>query len=152
MNLTTLLNYAEQLRCLRTSYTRKNRQAPHKFILFLSLMVLYDLDYLKDYHIEFSDEILKIWQKQFHHEWAKWVRSEHFQPNFAQPLYYSRNETFWRFHLKNETATQLGKSLKNLREAVDFIELDNELAALFKQPETRQILREVLLARLFEIA
>ena len=54
--------------------------------------------------------------------------------------------------LKEGRETVLGKSLKNLRDSVDCILIDTELVALLRQPETRALLKDVLLARLYEIA
>ena len=43
------------------------------------------------------------------------------------------------------------KALSSLRQTVSGVELDLSLARLLLQPETRLVLQDVLLARLFEI-
>lgn len=151
MTLAILAKYADYFRALRTNYTHEHNQSPHKFIVLLSLIRLYDSGSLKSEKIQFSDELLSTWQNVFQQEWIKWVKNPYHKMNFAMPLYYLRSVPFWRFYLQDGAEDKFGKSLKNLRESVDYILLDTELAALFRQPETRELLKDVLLAKLFEI-
>lgn len=147
-----LLKYAAQFRSLRTNFTHEYNQSPHKFVLLLSVVRLYDSGCLNADKIIFTDELLNKWQGIFRQEWINWVRNPHHQMNFAMPLYHLRNESFWQFVLKEGRETVLGKSLKKLRDSVDCILIDTELVALLRQPETRALLKDVLLARLYEIA
>ena len=72
------------------------------------------------------------------------------------PLYHMRTEPFWYFCVKPgmedafEQKNRM-KALSSLRQTVSGVELDLSLARLLLQPETRLVLQDVLLARLFEI-
>lgn len=53
--------------------------------------------------------------------------------------------------LREETAQEYGRALKRIRQGVEYVKIDAELAALLRQPETNHLLRDVLLGQLFEI-
>lgn len=72
------------------------------------------------------------------------------------PLYHMKTEPFWHFHIKPDMADMFEqknrmKTLSSLRQTVSGVELDLPLAQLLLQPETRLVLQDVLLARLFGI-
>lgn len=155
-DLAALLKYAEQFRRLHTSFTQANNQAPHKFILLCSLCLLYESGSLHAEQIDFTGALLDEWQEIFGWQWRLWVANEYHRENFGMPLYHMKAEPFWRFCVKPgmedvfEQKNRM-KVLSSLRQAVFGVEIDVPLARLLRQAETRAVLQDVLLARLFEI-
>lgn len=147
-----VFHYAAQFRQLRTNYTHQHNQSPHKFIFLLSIIRLYEEGVLQNPQIALTDSL----RMAFEREWALWVRNPHHQMNVGLPLYHMKSETFWRFEVLPENAVAFAnknrmKTFSSLQQVVEYAEIDAKLAHLFRQPETRQLLKDVLLARLFEI-
>ena len=151
MKLSDVLRYAAMFRALHTSITREHNRAPHKFILLYSLCALYDKGSLKTARLALDDDLLDAWQAEFRENWAKWVHKEYHQRKFVTPFYYMRSEPFWRIKLRENAAEEFGLALRRIRESVEYVEIDDALAALLRQPETNRLLRDVLLGQLFEI-
>lgn len=151
MKLSDVLRYAAMFRALHTSATREHNRAPHKFILLHSLCVLYDKGSLKTGRLVLNDELLGVWRTEFRENWARWVQNEYHQRKFVTPFYHMRSEPFWRVKLRDGKAETFGLALKRIRESVEYVEIDDALAALLRQPETNRLLRDVLLGQLFEI-
>ena len=61
------------------------------------------------------------------------------------------SEPFWRVKLRDGKAETFGLALKRIRESVEYVEINDALATLLRQPETNRLLRDVLLGQLFEI-
>jgi hypothetical protein len=155
-NLPVLLKYVEQFRGLHTSFTYAQNHSPHKFILLYSLCLLYASGSLKTEQINFSDELLIEWQMVFRRQWQRWVANDYHQEKFGMPLYHMKFEPFWHFRVKPDMEDMFEqknrmKALSSLRQAVSGVELDLPLSCLLRQEETRQVLQDVLLARLFKI-
>ena len=151
MKLFDVLHYAAMFRALHTSITREHNRAPHKFILLYSLCALYDKGSLKTARLVLDDDLLDAWQAEFRENWAKWVHNAYHQRKFVTPFYYMRSEPFWRIKLRENAAEEFGLALRRIRESVEYVEIDDALAALLRQPETNRLLRDVLLGQLFEI-
>lgn len=151
MKLFDLLRYAAMFRALHTNVRYKHNRSPHKFILLYSLCVLYDKGSLKTARLVLDDDLLDAWQAEFRENWAKWVRNEYHQRKFVTPFYYMRSEPFWRIKLRENAAKEFGLALRRIRESVEYVEIDDALAVLLRQPETNRLLRDVLLGQLFEI-
>lgn len=150
--MNNLLNYAAQFRGLHTHYTQQHNQAPHKFLVLLTVIELWSRNPFQSSKIFLNDDLKQIFEQQ----WQLWVRKSHYRPNIAMPIYHLQYETFWRIHIaagaeQDFANKNIMKTWRNLQKAVDFVEIDEQLAQLFRQPETRQLLKDVLLARLFEI-
>lgn len=151
MKLFDVLRYAAMFRALHTNVRYEHNRSPHKFILLYSLCVLYDKGSLKTARLVLDDDLLDAWQAEFRENWAKWVRNEYHQRKFVTPFYYMRSEPFWRIKLRENAAEEFGLALRRIRESVEYVEIDDALAALLRQPETNRLLRDVLLGQLFEI-
>lgn len=151
MKLFDLLRYAAMFRALHTNVRYEHNRSPHKFILLYSLCVLYDKGSLKTARLVLDDDLLDAWQAEFRENWAKWVRNEYHQRKFVTPFYYMRSEPFWRIKLRENAAKEFGLALRRIRESVEYVEIDDALAVLLRQPETNRLLRDVLLGQLFEI-
>lgn len=153
MNLPTLYRYAAQFRALHTNYTAQHNQSPHKFILLLSIIKLYEQDILRDPKIYLTDDL----KTTFEREWDLWVKNTHHRQNIGLPLYHMKSEPFWHFHVPEDKADEFKqknrmKTFSSLQQVVDYVAIDSELCALFRQPESRELLKDVLISRLYHIA
>lgn len=146
----TLYHYASQLRDLHTHYTKQHNQSPHKFILMLAIIRLYEQGVLRSHQIVLNDNI----RIAFEHEWALWISHDHHQMNVGLPVYHMKSEPFWRFDYSIEYKQDFEnknkmKTFSSLQKVVNHAEIDEALCALFRQPESREMLRDVLLSCLF---
>ena len=151
MKLSDVLRYVAMFRALHTNVRHEHNRSPHKFILLYSMCVLYDKGSLKTARIALDDGLLNAWRAECWENWARWVQNEHHQCKFATPFYHMRSEPFWHVKLREETGGEFGTSLRRIRENVEYVEIDDALAVLLRQPETNRLLRDVLLGQLFEI-
>ena len=151
MKLSDVLRYVAMFRALHTNVRHEHNRSPHKFILLYSMCVLYDKGSLKTARIALDDGLLNAWRAEFWENWARWVQNEHHQCKFATPFYHMRSEPCWHVKLREETGGEFGTSLRRIRENVEYVEIDDALAVLLRQPETNRLLRDVLLGQLFEI-
>lgn len=153
MNNELLEYYATQFRGLHTHYTHQHNQSPHKFILLLSIIKLYENTILHDNKIYLTDDL----KMAFEREWSRWVKNPHHKMNVGLPLYYMKSETFWHFHVPDDKMVEFTnkhrmKTFSSLQQVVDYVEIDNELYLLFRQPESRRFLQDALISCLRRIA
>ncbi len=127
----------------------KNGGAPHKPILLLSVIDLFEKGILSDNHIYILPELVAA----FKSNWSKLVVTNHF-PIFAMPFYHMSSEPFWKL-IPNigcekwiESKSSM-RSLGNLTIAVQFATIDNELSDILLVPEYRDILKISLLDKYF---
>jgi len=127
----------------------KNAGAPHKPILLLSIIDLFEKGILSDNHIYILPELVAA----FKSKWSKLVVTNHF-PIFALPFYHMSSEPFWTL-IPNigcekwiESKSSM-RSLGNLTIAVQFASFDNELSDILLVPEYRDILKISLLDKYF---
>ena len=123
--------------------------APHKPILLLSILRLYDRGDLQTNRIEISPELVL----EFKDIWSKIVVTEH-TCNFALPFFHMQSEPFWSlvsFIGKNIPITSSGsiKSMKGLRESVAYAEINKDLFELCMNPINRAVLIDSLLEQYF---
>jgi putative restriction endonuclease len=123
----------------------KNGGAPHKPILLLSIIDLFEKGILYGNHIYILPELVAA----FKSNWSKLVFTNHF-PIFAMPFYHMSSETFWTL-IPNigcekwiESKNSM-RSLGNLNIAVQYALIDKELSDILLMPEFRDILKISLL-------
>lgn len=127
----------------------KNGGAPHKPILLLSLIQLFQNGLLVNSQISILPELVA----SFKSNWSKLVITNH-HPIFAMPFYHMSSEPFWKLVANIgcekwiESKSSM-RSLKNLTTAVKFAFIDEELAMLLNQPESRDILKISILDKYF---
>ncbi|MDR0602695.1 MAG: HNH endonuclease [Bacteroidales bacterium] len=127
----------------------KNGGAPHKPILLLSMMRLFEKGIFTDSQIFVLPELVA----SFKSNWTKLVVTNHF-PIFALPFYHLCSEPFWRLVANAgcekwiESKSSM-RSFGNLTTAVKYALIDNELAKLLLSPEYRNILEIALLDKYF---
>ncbi|MCS3532857.1 HNH endonuclease [Chryseobacterium sp. JUb7] len=132
---------------LRRDY--KNGGAPHKPILLLSIIKLFEEQYFKNEHIYITPNFVSV----FKMIWSKLVVSNH-HAVFAMPFYHMKSEPFWNL-FANVGCKQLVESkslmrnLNNLLIAVKFATIDSELVHLLKNHTEREILKSTILEYYF---
>ena len=120
-------------------------KAPHKGILLLTIIDLYERKLIKGNRINITEELVK----HFTFNWNKFVNTEHYK-NFALPFYHMKGEPFWQLIYKDEFSDfflnpKKIKSIKELKEKVNYALLDEELSILLLKNEGRSILKETLI-------
>ena len=127
----------------------KNGGAPHKPILLLSIIALFEEGILSDNHIYILPELVAA----FKSNWSKLVITNHF-PIFAMPFYHMSSEPFWTL-IPNigcekwiESKSSM-RSLGNLTIAVQFASINKELSDILLVSEYRDILKISLLDKYF---
>jgi len=147
-------DYAESFARLRTNKNRKVwsgvtvHQAPHKPLLLLCVLDLFDSGEVSSNLIEITDDLTELFGRY-------WERVQPFgRPgNLALPFFHLRGEGFWQLLPKHEDA-RLGSqitSLARLREEVIGARLDEDLYDLIRSKENRDRLRGVLVETYFSL-
>jgi putative restriction endonuclease len=127
----------------------KNGGAPHKPILLLSVICLFEKGIFTDNRIFVLPELVA----SFKSNWAKLVVTNHL-PIFTLPFYHLCSEPFWKL-IANTGCEKLIESessmrrFENLITAVNYALIDNELVDLLLVPENRDILKTTLLDKYF---
>jgi putative restriction endonuclease len=127
----------------------KNGGAPHKPILLLSIIRLFENGIFTNNQIYVLPELVA----SFKANWAKLVVTNHF-PIFALPFYHLGSEPFWKLIANTgcekwiESKSSM-RSFGNLTTAVKYALIDNELADLLIVPENRDILKIAILDKYF---
>jgi putative restriction endonuclease len=127
----------------------KNGGAPHKPILLLSMIKLFEQSLYTNNQIFILPELVA----SFKSIWAKLVFTNHF-PIFALPFYHLSSEPFWKLvaNVGCEKWVESKNSMRsfgNLTTAVNYALIDKELSDLLLVPESRDILRIALLDKYF---
>lgn len=130
----------------------KNGGAPHKPILILSVIQLFEKGIFINNQIFILPELVAA----FKSNWSKLVETNH-HPIFAMPFYHMNSEPFWDL-IANvgcekwiESKSSM-RSLNNLNTAVKFVVIDPNLSELLIIPESREILKLSVLEKYFPSA
>ena len=145
-------HYAARFARLRTNRNRKiwsevtAHQAPHKPILLLCALDLFDSDEISSNLVEITDDLAELFD-------LYWERAVPFnrRGNLALPFFHLQGDGFWHLLPRHEN-TLLGSqitSLTRLREAVIGARLDEDLYDLVRLKENRDRLRSVLIETYF---
>jgi putative restriction endonuclease len=127
----------------------KNGGAPHKPILLLSIIRLFENGLFTNNQIYVLPELVA----SFKSNWTKLVVTNHF-PIFALPFYHMSSEPFWKLVANAgcekwiESKSSM-RSFSNLTTAINYALIDNELSNLLLLPENRDILKITLLDKYF---
>ena len=145
-------HYAARFARLRTNRNRKvwsevtAHQAPHKPILLLCILDLFDSDEITSNLVEITDDLAELFG-------LYWERALPFsrRGNLALPFFHLQGDGFWHLLPRHEN-TLLGSqitSLTRLREEVIGARLDEDLYDLLRLKENRDRLRSVLIETYF---
>jgi len=127
----------------------KNGGAPHKPILLLSLINLFNKGIYNNQEISITAELVSL----FKTNWNKLVVTNH-NPIFALPFYHMKSEPFWKLipNLGCEKwieSKSTMRSFGNLTTAVYAAVIDLELSSILLEPENRDILKIAILDKYF---
>jgi putative restriction endonuclease len=127
----------------------KNGGAPHKPILLLSIIRLFENGIFTNNQIFVLPELVA----SFKTNWSKLVITNHFSI-FSLPFYHLNSEPFWKL-IPNigcekwvESKSSM-RSLGNLTTAIKYAFIDEELSNILLLPENRDILKISLLDKYF---
>ncbi len=145
-------DYTARFARLRTNRNRKvwsgvtAHQAPHKPLLLLCVLDLFDSGKVSSNLIEITDDLAELFGRY-------WERVLPFgRPgNLALPFFHLRGDGFWHLIPRHE-GTRLGSQiayLSRLREEVIGARLDDDLYDLMRSGEGRDRLRSVLIETYF---
>lgn len=145
-------DYLKRFARLRTNRNRKvwseatMNQAPHKPILLLCVLDLFDSREMSSNLIEITDDLTEL----FGRYWESVLPFGH-PANLALPFFHLQGDGFWHLLPRSENA-RLGSqitSLTRLREEVVGACLDGVLYDLLRSKENRDRLRSVLIETYF---
>lgn len=133
----------------RLKRDNKNGGAPHKPILLLSLIALFEKKICFESEVFIIPELVGLFKKN----WSKLVVTNH-HPNFALPFYHMNSEPFWKLiptigcEKWIESKSSM-KSFTNLNTAVHSAVIDKELLVFLKEAESRDVLKISILDKYF---
>ena len=143
-NPSALKIYLKKFARLRQGVTRYGR-APHKPVLLLSFIELFEKGEITDNLVCISPELVALFKETF----ALLVRTAH-TSDFSLPFYHLATEGFWTVRTKAGTALSVHiKSINTLNEVVDYGCFACDLYTLLTSTESRNILKTALLDHYF---
>ncbi|MBB6610081.1 HNH endonuclease [Pontibacter sp. Tf4] len=141
---TTLKLYLKKFTRLRQGVTKYGK-APHKPILLLTLIDLFENSEVKENRIYITPELVGLFKETF----SLLVRTAH-KSEFSLPFYHLSGEGFWAVNTKSGTKLNLHiKSISTLDEIVDYAYFTDDLYLLLIDQECRNILKTALLDHYF---
>lgn len=121
-------------------------KAPHKPVLLLSIMELFEEGILWDNRVEITPQLVAT----FKNLWTKLVQNPHWHPKIFLPFYFLSKDGFW--HLKTVdgakiilTSSYSPKSLSSLRDSIYYGYFSEKIFREIIDPHRRAILRQQLL-------
>ena len=143
------MDYVEAFRNLKTNY-KYSRKSPHKAILLLTVIEMYETNELSENIIEYDEKLKSTFVKV----WGRVLLDEPlFHPEVYLPFWYMQSEDFWHIVPKRgqEDILMLMRdnhvkpSESKIRECVNYAELDEDLYFLMTLPSGRSSLKKALL-------
>lgn len=143
------MDYIEAFKNLKTN-NKYSRKSPHKAILLLSVIEMYETNMLSENMILYDDMLKSTFQKV----WERTLKDETlFHPELYLPFWYMQNEDFWHI-VPNRGREDILTLLRDshvkpseakLKDCVRYAELDEDLYFLMTLPSGRSSLKRVLL-------
>lgn len=143
------MDYVEVFKDLRAN-NKYGRKSPHKAVLMLTVIELYEHNVLSDNIIPYDDALksmfLKVWNKVFPTETL-------FRSDAYLPFWYLQSDSFWHIVpargkediLSLMRDTSIKPSETKIEECVRYAELDEDLYFLMTLPSGRSSLKRTLL-------
>lgn len=143
------MDYVEAFKNLRTN-NKYGRKSPHKAVLMLTVIELYDQNILTDNEIFYDEKLksmfLKVWNRVLPNEPL-------FHPEAYLPFWYLQNDSFWHIVpvrgkediLSLMRDTNIKPSEAKLNDSVRCAELDDDLYFLMTIASGRTSLKRALL-------
>ncbi len=139
-NLKNLAYYCKIFAGLNVSSNQKRGQAYYKPILLLSVIDLIAQGLVNDNIIPVSDDLINTFEKY----WIN-LASDSYKGGLHYPFFHLQSEGFWHLDFKEPMKLQ-PKTLKKLKEIVNYAFLDEELFDLLQEPFFRAELVDTLIA------
>ncbi len=145
-------DYAKRFARLRTNRNRKvwsevtAHQAPHKPILLLCVLDLFDSGEIRENLVEITDDLAALFSRY----WERALPFNH-RGNLALPFFHLQGDGFWHLlprHENNGLGSQI-TSLPRLQEEIIGARLDEDLYDLLRLKENRDLLRGILIEAYF---
>lgn len=160
-------DYVEEFRDLHRAVV-KGMMAPHKVVLLLALIDLVEFGVIDNVRFQLSDALVD----RFHYLWNRYLGNPpYFRANICQPFFHLQYESFWRLldqkDIRREKALAMAAdippfvkdrkqikeltcsySIKAMRQAFPFAEIDSALFDFLKSADHRARFRRVLIASL----
>jgi putative restriction endonuclease len=126
-----------------------NHVRPHKPVMLLALLDLFEQGVIKENKVTYSPELLELFGEYF-----EAVREPGDQPTPINPFFFLRSDKFWHHHpLPGQEAVlkamQSPPGIKAFQAISDYVYLDEELYALLRDRSARSALREAIIRRYF---
>ncbi len=143
------MDYIEAFKNLKTN-NKYSRKSPHKAILLLTIIEMYETNVLTDNMILYDDTL----KRTFLRVWERILRDEPiFHPEAYFPFWYMQNEDFWHIVPKRGQEdiltllrdNHIKPSENKLLDCVNYAELDEDLYFLMTLPSGRSSLKRALL-------
>ena len=143
------MDYIEAVKNLKTN-NKWGRKSPHKAVLMLSVIELYEKNILMDNEIRYDETLkstfLKMWNLVLPNEPL-------FHPEAYLPFWYLQSDNFWHIVpirgkediLSLMRDTNIKPSEAKLIDSVKYVELDEDLYFLMTLPSGRSSLKRALL-------
>lgn len=146
-DLEALVYYSKKFERLRVD--RAHGIAPHKPILLLSVIEQIRREILTENKIYLSSELIQTFLKY----WS-YLGSFNHNPDISKPFFHMRSGEFWHLwanpgYVKLLSSKEKLKTLAEVKQAVKYAYLDEELFEFLQDPITRSSLVTVLVARWF---
>ncbi len=127
----------------------KNEQKPHKLLMLLAVLDLFDQGYISENRIYFNEPLIVNFEKYFRlygreNDWC--------QP--GPPFFHLRSSTFWKHKVKpgrEGTYQKLktsGGGNQRILDNIEYVYLDEDIYSLLSEPLTRNKFRDFLIDRL----
>lgn len=151
--MNNLKDYIEAFSHLHTAKV-KGHKAPHKAILLLSIIDLIESEVIRYPQIELTDALVD----RFNYIWKRYLgESSIFSPDITKPYFHMQHEPFWKLVEKYDIDAMLvaedeswskdklkkknlpfgGYSVKSMRNAFEFAEIDDRLFNMMKNTDAR---------------
>ena len=149
------MDYLEAFKNLKTN-NKYSRKSPHKAILLLTIIEMYETNVLSENMILYDDKLKRTFQRV----WERILKGEPlFHPEVYFPFWHMQNENFWHI-VPNRGREDILTLLRDshvkpseakLKECVKYAELDEDLYFLMTLPTGRSSLKRVLLETYFDL-
>lgn len=150
------MDYIEEFRNLSTNQ-KYSRPSPHKPILLLTVINMFEKEILTTNKITYSEEL----KSEFGEMWNRIIPHESlFVPGVYLPFWYLQSDKFWHIvpiRGKEDVLTvmrdrKIKPSETKLKESVDYAELDEDLYFLMTMASGRRSLKKTLLETYFTLS
>lgn len=144
------MDYTQVFKNLNTSRV-KRKHSPHKAVLLLALMELFEEEQITENRFVYDDSI----KTRFHQVWNRFlIDDELFQATPHLPFWFLSSDGFWHIAptIGNQYLVQaflqarVKISESKLVECVSHATLDEDLYFQFSMPTSRKVFREILLS------